>query len=528
MMVKDRHLAQGAALVLILVGTVCIAGRMTARKSFRLGRGETVWRITYDVVARNVPAGTRFRAALVNGNAHARVARESFSYPGLSMDIVRAGETGQREAVAASVTSAPLARFCAEFDVLVVSNGQSIARVAEPVLTAAGRARYLRAEPSVQLDRSPVRAVLAELSAASTTRGELLDTIFEYCAENLGRRPYEAHADAAGALEAGFASTIGRARAMVALCRAGRIPARLVTGFAVEFEGRLQPHVWVEAYDRQGWVPFDPDRGFARELPAHYLPARRDGTRIAWGPAGVECEASFAVRRLVPPPWLGTGRVGSIVDLTRLPPGMQQTLSILLLLPIGALVTALFRNVVGIQTFGTFTPALLALSFVYGDRRTGVVVFLAVLVIGLFGLSLLNRLRLLLVPRLGLVLTLVVLALTLAVSVLDHLGLTPSARAVILPMVILTMLIERFYTATEEDGTMPALGLLAGTVAVAFSCFLVLQWNGLGRLVLAFPEVLLFVATGFLFIGRYAGYRLTELVRFRAFAHPGGRVSCDG
>ena len=102
-----------------------------------------------------------------------------------------------------------------------------------------------------------------------------------------------------------------------------------------------------------------------------------------------------------------------------------------------------------------------------------------------------------------------------AVSILDYLGLTPSAGAVLLPVVILTMMIERCKITAEEDGHLQALRVLAGTLGVAICCFFVLRITGLGRLVLTFPEVQLFIVAALLLVGRYSGYRLTELWRFR-------------
>jgi hypothetical protein len=177
--------------------------------------------------------------------------------------------------------------------------------------------------------------------------------------------------------------------------------------------------------------------------------------------------------------------------------------------------------VIGLQTFGTFTPTLLALSFVYADWRTGLVVLFCVGLIGLGGRALLNPLRLLMVPRLSLVLTIVVLTLTLSVSVLDYLGLTPSARAVILPMVIITMMVERFHITAEESGLGRSLKLLGATLLVTACCFALLRLNSLGHLALRLPEGLLFVAAALILVGRYSGYRLTELWRFRHVARGG-------
>ena len=207
--------------------------------------------------------------------------------------------------------------------------------------------------------------------------------------------------------------------------------------------------------------------------------------------------------------------------MTRLPLEMHEVLSLFLLLPLGALVTAIFRTIIGIRTFGTFTPTLIALSFVFNDWVTGVFVFAVVVALGLAGRTILDRLRLLLVPRLSIILTLVVLCIVFSVSLLDYFRFTPSAKAVLLPMVILTMTVERFYVTTEEDGPGFALALLSGTILVAFCCYLVLRWGAVGRMLLAYPEIHLFTVAALIMIGRYTGYRLTELWRFRDFGREG-------
>ena len=88
------------------------------------------------------------------------------------------------------------------------------------------------------------------------------------------------------------------------------------------------------------------------------------------------------------------------------------------------------------------------------------IVFLAVMVLGFSSRTLFGQLKLLLVPRLGIILTLVVLCIVFSISVLDYFEITPGAQTVLLPMVILTMLVERFYVTTEEDSFSYAVQLL--------------------------------------------------------------------
>jgi len=107
------------------------------------------------------------------------------------------------------------------------------------------------------------------------------------------------------------------------------------------------------------------------------------------------------------------------------------------------------------------------------------------------------------------------LCMVLAVAVLDYLSLTPSASAVVLPIVILTMMIERFNIIAEEDGLPNALKIFALTIFVAASCFLVMKVDWFGRTALIFPEVHLLNIAILILIGRYSGYRLSEIWRFR-------------
>jgi hypothetical protein len=299
------------------------------------------------------------------------------------------------------------------------------------------------------------------------------------------------------------------------------MPARLVTGFELRQEQELRPHTWVEVFRDSRWLPFDPVYGHARRMPNEFVAARRDGEDIVRTPKAAMAEgiqSSYTIVRLGPSDSVlerTERRPSQVFDLTRLPVEMHEVLALLLLLPFGALITSFFRNIVGVPTFGTFAPALFAVSFIYADWSSGLVILLVVFTAGLAGRALVGRLQLLMVPRLSIILTTIILFVVMGVSVLDYLSVTPSANAVLLPLVIVTVLIERFYVTTEEDGTGYALQLVAGTILVAAVCFLVLSWDAVGKFILVYPEAHLLTIAAFIAIGRYAGYRLVELWRFR-------------
>jgi hypothetical protein len=83
------------------------------------------------------------------------------------------------------------------------------------------------------------------------------------------------------------------------------------------------------------------------------------------------------------------------------------------------------------------------------------------------------------------------------------------------PMVILTGMIERFWTLEVEDGTYASFKTMLGSMFIATTIALVLGIHALVRILFQFPEILGLIMAGQLLLGRYTGYRLSELFRFR-------------
>jgi len=519
-MVREQKLILLLVVVLTALAALCMVLRTRSFQTAHLGSGEPVWRVTYDVDVPE-PKGVRLYVAVPNSTPHCRVFRESFSHHGLWMDMVKGKSTRAREVVVVPLAAAERGRFSANFDVQVSKDKQWKVPAANVSLTSEELSHYLREESSIRFSAPAVSTVLARLTTAAQSKTHLLERIFDYCLDNIIDSRAEAPANAAGVLEQRRGTRLGKARAMIALCRAAKIPARLVSGFALEAQAVPQVHVWVEVWVKKSWRAYDPVNGYRGALPPHILPVRYDGSQIVRNSINEGIRTQFSVRRVVPDLMVSSSAARgwlTVGDLTRLVPGMQGTIGLVLLLPVAALVTTLFRSLIGVRTYGTFAPSLIAMSFVQADWRTGAVVFFVVLGIGVLARLLLNRLKLLMVARLGVILTLTVASMAVAVSVLDYLGLAPTASAALLPMVILTMLVERFNITAEEDGYREAGAVFSGTLLVAACCLLVLRMEPLRRLVLVYPETLLIVVAALLLLGRYSGYRVTELWRFRDLA----------
>ena len=500
----------------LLVSAALIMCRQRIRPD-RLAPGQTLWRLSYQVVTSPLSRGQRLAIALPYETEKIKILGKALYHPDFVADTIRTKEMGQRELLCISRKNGARAVISCQIDLLTTPRRKRKKRNVTS-LSADKRETCLFLEASL---RTLAKQYLKKLKKQAIERPEIPRFLFDHCYNKLRDSSNDLDDDAKRVITNGNATPLGRTNAFISLCRAANIPARQVKGFFLAAANNVIPISWAEISQQGRWIPFDPARGHALSLPLNYLPIKRGKSSIVAVKSGSEPSVNFSIERLRATPGTGFSNDSNwfdLLDLTLLPHGMQEVLALMLLLPLGALITAIFRNIVGVQTFGTFTPSLIGLSFVYAEWQTGLGVLVVVLFIGVTSRRFLENLQLTMVPRLGIVMTLSVLTMAHLVALLDNLGSTPSARVVLLPVVILTMLIERFFVCMEEDGLRTAVGRVRNTLVVAFFCWLVLRWHSLGRLLVAFPEMLIIVLGLLTIIGRYVGYRLSELFRFKDLA----------
>lgn len=318
----------------------------------------------------------------------------------------------------------------------------------------------------------------------------------------------------------------GRARLLVALCRARGIPARVVTAISLSADAPAAIHRWAEAWipdaaDAHGrWVPACPTFGHygSRGWPQTYLVVRLDDEPLVRGP-GADPKVTLIAQPLVDRPGADEPLAKAFwraVSFGSLPPAEQHLVRFVLVLPLGALVVGFFRVVVGTKTFGVFTPALLGLIF--RDTRAlpwGLGIFAGTVLVGWAFRKVLDRYSLLMVPRTAILLTAVCLFLLATVILTARAGVQITSYVALFPLVILTHMVERFWTVETEDGTWSAFKTLMGTVLVAVAVALAVGPEAVARWFFRFPETLAVVVAALLLLGRYTGYRLTELYRFQ-------------
>lgn len=309
------------------------------------------------------------------------------------------------------------------------------------------------------------------------------------------------------------------------LLAGARIPTEQINGFRlVDTDRRAQPERLLAVHNQRSWIVFDPVSG-QRGLPERFL--------IWW--LGDRPSVDVEGATLVGLDWsVRKNELGALdlaeqraakhqsrianLSLSKLPLQTQAVYAVLLLVPIGAFIMVLMRNVVGLPSFGTFMPVLIALAFRETGLFAGLILFSVVISVGLIIRFYLEKLQLLLVPRLTAVLVVVVILMVL-LSLLSHrLGWDVGLSVGLFPMVILAMVIERMSIVWEERGAVDALKEGAGSALIAALAYYVMSLDQVQHLVFVFPELMLVLLGLTIVMGRYSGYRLSELIRFRSLA----------
>src|SRR5262249_26693933 len=129
------------------------------------------------------------------------------------------------------------------------------------------------------------------------------------------------------------------------------------------------------------------------------------------------------------------------LSLYRLPPAEQRMVEFLLLLPLAALIICIFRNIIGLYTFGTFAPALVGLAFRDLHSMPGILIFITIVLIGWLMRRLLDYYHLLQTPRVAVMLSLVVIVLITAIVAANFEDYEATRYMSLFPMVILTGMI---------------------------------------------------------------------------------------
>jgi hypothetical protein len=395
------------------------------------------------------------------------------------------------------------------------------------------RATVVRTNRSPEADPAPRPADPPTLEEPYATAAQtLLDQVRDgsadiatYAKELVRRMNIDTASEEVALLGEDYSDPTERAHFIVELLAMRNISSRVVRGLELgETQARAEMRPWLQVHNGVEWITIDL-RTAVDGWPDNLLLWTGSKAPLLQIEDVGRSELSFSVSRNLADAIAIAERRLEVQDadlvrysLLSLPLQTQSVYKVLLMVPIGAFLMLILRNLVGIKTFGTFMPVLIAIAFRETQLLAGVLLFIVVVGSGLLVRFYMERLRLLLVPRLTSVLIIVVLLMALVSVLTNRLGIEVGLSVALFPMVIMAMTIERMSIAWEERGPGFALKEGIGTLIVASVAYLAMSWEPLEHIMFVFPEALLILLAITLLLGRYSGYRLSELFRFRALA----------
>ncbi len=384
--------------------------------------------------------------------------------------------------------------------------------------------KYLLPTENIQSDHQDIIALRDKLSKGKNQPKALVDTYFSFI-KDIPSAPFKGVTDALTAYRLNEASCNGKSRLLVALCRASGIPAKLIGGIVLDNGTKRTSHQWVEIFLGDTWVPFDPLNGHFAFIPSNYMELYQGDVFLFSRSPNINFDYEFQITKKVlsnvhiqEELEEGIANVRPIQALFMNKGIPLSVLKLILMLPLGALIVAIFRNVIGVKTYGVFLPVLIAVSMGATGLWFGILSFVAVtVVVGMLHFPLENW-GILRIPRLAIMLVGVV-ACFLGLAVFGTAsGLGEVAAVALFPIVILTITAERFARSLEDDGFKESLKLLFQTLAVTIFAFFIVHSVSLQSVFFFFPELFLMVPGILLLIGKWIGIRLTEYKRFHWIA----------
>jgi len=190
---------------------------------------------------------------------------------------------------------------------------------------------------------------------------------------------------------------------------------------------------------------------------------------------------------------------------------------LIILFPLVASLIGASRHIIGLRGFGMYIPAVLSVALVSTGIIEGLLIFTAIVITALATKNILKKAKIAYLPRTAMLIWTISMGLLGLFILVPFLNISSLVGVNIFPILILVLLAENFLDALLRTKPADAIALTAETLALAFLSSLILQLESLQRFALSEPELLVLAVAFFnILVGKFAGLRLAEFLRFRS------------
>lgn len=507
--------------VLILACTSAIAFRLTYFGTERLLSEDTAWKISIVSLITAVKNKTIVHHSKPESGQYYNLISEQYYHPKFRLLSSKSKKT---RFLRAKAIESGQTKYTVEYDVHLSQT--PLRKIKKKVkLSTNQRAKYLQSNKQHNLTLPRLAVTSDKLNSISHNKQELIRNIFRE-AQNLLVQRQRHYDDLQKVLRSGLATTLGRARFMVALCRLNGIPARFVTGFVLDEAFANEKQYWVEVYsEKEGWQQYDPERGYEITLPNNYIAFDYDNSELFSVEGGQLISVNHKLEQA--PEILSAlnleknNNILSVLNFYRLDLDTRQALMRLFVLPFCVIFVVFIRQILGILPYGVFAAPILALAMVHAELTFALLMTTVVIFMSVMGRALLPR-DMSRVPRVSIILIFVIMSMAVSISILSYYSLDTAGNVILLPTIILAFVVDQFYSFMEKAGKQTALIRLGITVVTALLCIPILEFESLREFIIGYPEIHLLSVAMVIILSAYKGNKLTDYEYFKFLRLNGG------
>ncbi len=191
------------------------------------------------------------------------------------------------------------------------------------------------------------------------------------------------------------------------------------------------------------------------------------------------------------------------------------TIYLVLAYPFIVFIIVFARQVLGWSGFGVYTPSVISLSLLILGIYFGIGTIIIVVLVSYLLRTLLNKFKLLYMPKTGLILSSIGLSFLGLIWFLSYYEVSLAISLAIFPMLVMSTISEKFLSAQSEEGLQRALWGVLKTIIISIAAYYLVVWTAFTNLILSWPELIIVPLLGLIILGKFTGLRLNEYFRFR-------------
>lgn len=192
------------------------------------------------------------------------------------------------------------------------------------------------------------------------------------------------------------------------------------------------------------------------------------------------------------------------------------TIFLILLTPILALLVSFTRVVVGLPTLDMLVPIALAFAFVSVGITIGMFVLLAIIFASFIAKRSLSSLKIMFYPKRSLSMLFLAIAVFAALTIGVVLDFDRVLSVSIFPILILMLLGDLIVSVQLHKSSSETLLITSTTVLLGLVGYIVATSQYIQDTLILYPEIVLLVIPLNILVGRYFGLRILELLRFNS------------